>query len=89
MKINWRVRMKNPLFWVSLGGVILTAMGQSPESFTSWGKVLEEIVALVSNPYLLGSVTLAVLGVLMDPTTRGICDSARALSYDEPKGGKE
>lgn len=86
MKINWHVRMKNPLFWISLGGVILTAMGQSPEVFTSWGSVLQALLALVRNPYLLGSVILAVLGVLMDPTTRGICDSSRALTYDEPKG---
>lgn len=89
MKLNWKVRMKNPLFWVSLGGVILTAMGRSPESFTSWGSVLRAIVELVGNPYLLGSVALAVLGVLVDPTTRGICDSQRALGYEEPKGGTE
>ena len=86
MKINWRVRMKNPLFWVSLSGVILTAMGQSPETFTSWGKVLQALMELVGNPYMLGSVILAVLGVFMDPTTKGICDSSRALGYDEPKG---
>lgn len=89
MKINWRVRMKNPLFWVSLGGVILTAMGQSPETFTSWGKVLQAVVELLGNPYLLGSVILAVLGVLMDPTTRGVCDSSRAMEYCEPKGEEE
>lgn len=86
MKINWHVRMKNPLFWISLGGVILTAMGRSPESFTSWGAVLRAMAELAGNPYLLGSVTLSVMGVLMDPTTRGFCDSSRALGYSEPKG---
>ena len=86
MKINWKVRMKNPLFWISLGGVILTAMGESPEVFTSWGKVLQAVVALVSNPYLLGSVLLAAMGAVVDPTTRGLCDSGRAMGYSEPKG---
>lgn len=89
MKINWKVRAKNPLFWVSLGGVALTAMGESPEVFTSWGRVLEAVVELAANPYLLGSVILAVLGVLVDPTTRGICDSGRAMNYDEPKGDSQ
>ena len=87
--INWKVRMKNPLFWVSLGGVILTAMGRSPETFTSWARVLQAAVELVKNPYLLGSVSLAVLGVLLDPTTEGICDSWRAMNYEKPEGGSK
>ena len=86
MKINWRVRMKNPLFWVSLTGVVLTAMGETPESFTSWSKVLQELVELAGNPWLLCSTVMGILGVVLDPTTRGICDSSMALSYDEPKG---
>ena len=28
MKINWKVRIKNPYFWVGLLGVILSAMGR-------------------------------------------------------------
>ena len=28
---------------------------------------------------------LAILGVVTDPTTAGVSDSAQALSYDEPK----
>ena len=89
MKINWKVRMKNPLFWISIGGVILTAMGSSPEAFTSWGSVAQAVLELVGNPYLLGSVILAVMGAIMDPTTRGICDSCRAMGYSEPKGDEE
>lgn len=84
MKINIPVRFKNPWFWVGLGGVILSAMGVSPEMFTSWGAVLEAIVNLVSNPFMLVSVVLAVLGVFVDPTTAGISDSKRALSYKSP-----
>ena len=85
MKINITVRMKNPWFWVSLLGVILTAMGVSPEMFTSWDAVIQAIRELVSNPYMLFSVTLAVLGVFIDPTTAGVSDSSRALTYIVPK----
>lgn len=84
MKINIPVRFKNPWFWVGICGTILTAMGVSPEMFTSWGAVWESVVNMVRNPYMLISVVLAVLGVFVDPTTSGISDSKRALSYKSP-----
>ena len=84
MKINIPVRFKNPWFWVGLCGTVLTAMGVSPEMFTSWGAVWEAVVNLFGNPFMLVSVVLAVLGVFVDPTTAGIGDSKRALSYKSP-----
>ena len=84
MKINIPVRFKNPWFWVGLCGTILAAMGVSPEMFTSWGAVWEAVVNLIGNPFMLGSVFLAVLGVFVDPTTAGISDSQRAMSYKSP-----
>ena len=87
MKINFPVRMKNPWFWIGLIGVILTAMGISPEMLTSWEAVWQAIVELVSNPFMLGSVAVAVLGVFVDPTTKGVSDSAQAMTYDKPKEG--
>ena len=84
MKINIPVRFKNPWFWVGLCGTVLAAMGVSPEMFTSWDAVWEAVVNMVSNPYMLVSVVLAVLGVFVDPTTSGISDSKRALSYKSP-----
>lgn len=84
MKINIPVRFKNPWFWVGLGGVILSAMGVSPEMFTNWGAVWDAFVNLINNPLMLVSVVLAVLGVFVDPTTSGISDSKRALSYKSP-----
>lgn len=85
MKMNLTVRAKNPWFWVSLVGVILTAMGVSPEMFTSWGAVIEAVKGLVTNPFMLGSVIIAVMGVFIDPTTAGVKDSKQALTYTEPK----
>ena len=84
MKINFPVRFKNPWFWVGIGGVIMSAMGVSPEMFTSWSAVLEAVVNLFSNPFMLVSVVLAVLGVFVDPTTAGVGDSTRALTYTTP-----
>jgi phi LC3 family holin len=84
MKINIPVRFKNPWFWVGLGGVILSAMGVSPEMLTSWGAVWEAVVNLFGNPFMLVSAVLAVLGVFVDSTTAGICDSSRAMEYTKP-----
>ena len=88
MKINFKVRAKNPYFWIGLIGVILTAMGVDASMFTSWGAVWSATVNLVTNPFMLGSVMVAVLGVLIDPTTNGITDSSQALTYDKPKVDK-
>jgi phi LC3 family holin len=84
MKINIPVRFKNPWFWVGLFGVILSAMGVSPDMFTSWSAVWDAIVNLFGNPFMLGSVAMAILGIFIDPTTAGICDSNRAMSYKSP-----
>ncbi len=85
MKINWKVRIKNPYFWIGLLGVILAAMGVDAQMFTSWQAVIDQAKALLGNPFMLGSVLMAVLGTLIDPTTAGISDSRRALEYDLPK----
>ena len=84
MKINIPVRFKNPWFWVGLVGVVLSAIGVSADMFTSWKAVWDAVVNLVSNPFMLGSVAMAILGIFVDPTTAGVCDSKRALTYDKP-----
>ena len=92
MKINWKVRLKNPVFWLGLAGVIaspvLSYFGAKPEDMTTWQGVGKMIVDTVNNPYLLGSVGLSVLGFLgvtTDPTTSGLSDSSQALTYSQPK----
>lgn len=85
MKLNIPVRMKNPWFWIGLLGVVLTAMGVSPEMFTSWGIVGEQFMSLIKNPFMIGSVIVAILGVVLDPTTKGVTDSNQAMTYDKPK----
>ena len=87
LKMNIPVRMQNWVFWLGLGATILSAMNVSPEMFTSWELLWAEVVALFGNPFRLGCVVIAIMGVLTDPTTPGIGDSTRALGYTKP--GKE
>lgn len=85
MKINIPVRLKNPWFWVGLIGIVLTAMGVSPSMLTSWDILWYNIKNLLSNPFMLGSVALSILGVFVDPTTSGVGDSKLAMTYTKPK----
>ena len=67
-------RFKNPWFWVGLVGVLLTATGMQPDMFTSWGVLAQAVLDVLKNPYLLTTALLAVLGVFVEPTTKGLKD---------------
>ena len=85
MRLNLKVRLRNPWFWTGLAGVILTAVGIRPEELASWEAVREAVCRVAGNPYLLGSLVMAVLGVVTDPTTQGLGDSRQAMTYEAPK----
>ena len=83
--INWKVRVKNPYFWIGLIAVILAAVGISPECLTSWAILADKIMALLGNPFAIGCTVVAIIGYVNDPTTSGLSDSQLARSYDKPK----
>lgn len=85
MKANLKVRVKNPWFWIGLLGVILSAMGISPETLTSWQAVLNMLKEFISNPFMIFTVGAAILGVFFDPTTAGLGDSSQAMLYNSPR----
>jgi phi LC3 family holin len=92
MKINWQVRGKNIYFWIGLFSAVcspvLAALGMNFSDFTTWDSVIEALKNFISNPYLVGSAIFAILsflGIVTDPTTKGINDSERAMTYTEPK----
>lgn len=86
MKINWKVRIKNPAWWIGMLSVIISPalayMGITAAELTTWSSVGNVITNIITNPYLLGSVLFALagaLGVNTDPTTAGVSDSERVL----------
>lgn len=85
MKINWKVRLSNPYFLIGLLAVVLAAIGVSPESLTSWAVLQDQVMQLLSNPFALGCVVIAVIGYINDPTTQGLKDSNKALTYKKPQ----
>ena len=68
-------RFKNPYFWFGLAGVICAAANISIESLTSWEILYENLMNILANPFLLGSVIVAVVGVFVNPTTKGLKDN--------------
>ena len=86
--VNIPVRLKNPWFWVGVVSIMVTALGIDPATMTTWGAVLDAAAAVLHNPVQLVTAVLAVLAVFVDPTTAGLSDSARALSYKAPSKNK-
>ena len=83
--MNFKIRWKNPWFYVFIISAVLTATGIDPTALTSWELVREALVDLAKNPFLLGTAALTVLGIFVDPTTAKLRDSQQAMSYDKPK----
>lgn len=83
--INWKVRVKNPYFWIGLIAVIFAAIGVNPECLTSWDILVTKIMELLNNPFALGCTIVAIIGYINDPTTKGLKDSDLAMTYKEPK----
>ncbi|MER2040789.1 MAG: phage holin [Desemzia incerta] len=93
MKINWKIRFKNPQFIaqliVAIFIPILTYAGITAQDITSWAILLDLMVDAISNPYVLVMVAVSVYNAVVDPTTTGLSDSQQALAYSAPKkGGK-
>lgn len=89
MNINWTVRFKNPIWWAEIIAAIvlpmLTAVGISWEEVTTWAKLWEIIVAAVGNPVTIVAVLISLWNAVNDPTTKGVGDSALAMTYLEPR----
>lgn len=67
-------RTKNIFFWLGLVGVVFAAAGVDFNTLTSWKLLLDSLLSILSNPVALLSVVLAIVGVFVDPTTRGLGD---------------
>lgn len=82
MNINWKVRLRSGPFWVGLISLILTFVytilnmfGVIPQ--IDQKQIMDIIVMLMQ--------ILAFVGVVTDPTTKGLSDSEQAMTYQKPK----
>lgn len=82
--INWTVRLKNKNFWLSLIPAIILLIQVVAAPFgivIDLGELGNQLLAIVNAVFAV----LVIIGIVEDPTTAGISDSAQALTYTEPK----
>lgn len=84
MKINWLVRIKNKNFWLAFIPALLLLVQVVAAVFgfsLNLGNLGNKLLAVVNAAFGV----LAILGIVTDPTTKGISDSEQALTYQKPK----
>ena len=84
MKINWLVRIKNKNFWISLIPALLLLVQVVASVFgfnLDLGELGNKLLAVVNAAFGV----LTILGIVTDPTTKGISDSDLAMTYEKPK----
>lgn len=84
MNINWKVRLVNKNFWLSLIPAVLLlvqAVGAPLGLTLDFGELGNQLLAIVNAVFAV----LAILGIVQDPTTKGLTDSEQAMGYTEPK----
>ena len=82
--INWKVRLKNKNFWLSLIPALLLLIQAVAYVFgftLDLSELGDKILAVVNSLFAV----LSILGIVTDPTTQGVSDSMLAMTYDEPR----
>ncbi len=85
--MNWKVRIKNKTFWLTVIPAVLLLIQVVAAVFgytLDFGDLGNKLLAVVNAVFAL----LAILGVVNDPTTAGVADSTQAMTYLEPKKTK-
>lgn len=79
--INWKLRLKNKATLLAIVTAVIALIYQILSMLGIVPAVSEsevtQAVGLVIN-------ILAMVGIVTDPTTQGVSDSNRALTYDKP-----
>lgn len=79
--INWKVRFKNKVWLGSFFSLIVGFIYSMLALFDVFPALTQNLVTQLINQVL---TFLGLIGVIVDPTTAGIGDSQRAMSYEEP-----
>ena len=83
MKLNWKVRLKNKAFWLAIIPAALLLIQVAAAVFgyqLDLGDLGNRLLAVVNALF----ACLSIMGVVSDPTTPGVVDSDRAMTYTVP-----
>ena len=84
MNINWKVRIRNKWFWLTLIPAVLLLIQTVACVFgftLDLGELGNKLLAVVDAVFGV----LVILGINVDMTTKGLFDSKQAMTYDTPK----
>lgn len=82
--INWKVRATNKTFWLALVPAFLLLIQAVAQVFNislDFTNLNKDLLGVVNALFTV----LAIVGVVADPTTKGVGDSTQALTYSKPK----
>jgi phi LC3 family holin len=79
--INWKVRFKNKVWLAAFITFLVSTVYQFLAMFEIAPAITQDAVMQIVAAVLQ---LLSLLGVVVDPTTKGLGDSERALGYQEP-----
>lgn len=80
--INWKVRIQSGSWWMGIISAVIVAIFAILRIF----KVETSVTAdEIMNAATLILMIPAAIGIISDPTTKGVSDSQQALTYDTPK----
>lgn len=82
MKINWKVRLQSKTFLIAAWSLLLILIQQVAGIFGFDTTIYNEQVTDIFNSIL---AILVLIGVVHDPTTKGLSDSKQALGYRKPR----
>ena len=81
MKMNWKVRFRNKTWLTMFISLVVGFVYNILNAFDIFPAVTQNLVMEIVGQVL---TFLGLVGVLVDPTTAGISDSNRAMTYEEP-----
>ena len=81
--INWKVRVLNKTFWLTLVPALALLLQTFLAVFNvrlELGETIDKLLVFINALFAV----LMIVGIVNDPTNSGISDSTRAMTYETP-----
>ena len=83
MMINWKVRILNKTFWITLVPALALLLQAFLAVFNirlEFGDTTDKLLVFINALFAV----FVIVGIVNDPTTSGVSDSTRAMTYERP-----
>lgn len=81
--INWKVRILNKTFWITLVPALALLLQAFLAVFNirlELGDTTDKLIVFINALFAV----FVIVGIVNDPTTSGVSDSTRAMTYERP-----